>query len=49
MKNIEKYKDEILNEHQEWLDATTRLDWDVRGREPMQWGDEPIQKIERAK
>ena len=34
--------------HQEWLDAPTNLDWDVRGREPMQWGNEPIPKIERV-
>ena len=34
--------------HQEWLDAPTKLDWDVRGREPMQWGNEPIPKIERV-
>ena len=35
--------------HQEWLDAPTKLEWDVRGREPMQWGNEPIPKIERVK
>lgn len=35
--------------HQEWLDAPTKLDWDVRSREPMQWGNEPIPKIERVK
>nr|DAR59333.1 MAG TPA: hypothetical protein [Caudoviricetes sp.] len=34
--------------HQEWLDAPTKLEWDVRGREPMQWGNEPIPKIERV-
>lgn len=34
--------------HQEWLDAPTKLDWDVRGREPMQWGHEPVPKIERV-
>lgn len=34
--------------HQEWLDAPTKLDWDVRAREPMQWGNEPIPKIERV-
>lgn len=34
--------------HQEWLDAPTKLDWDVREREPMQWGNEPIPKIERV-
>ena len=34
--------------HQEWLDAPTKLDWDVRGREPMQCGNEPIPKIERV-
>ena len=34
--------------HQEWLDAPTKLEWDVRAREPMQWGNEPIPKIERV-
>lgn len=34
--------------HQEWLDASTKLEWDVRAREPMQWGNEPIPKIERV-
>lgn len=34
--------------HQEWLDTPAKLDWDVRGREPMQWGHEPIPKIERV-
>lgn len=34
--------------HQEWLDAPTKLDWDVRGRKPMQCGHEPILKIERV-
>lgn len=32
--------------HQEWLDTPTKLDWDVRESEPMQWGNEPIPKIE---
>ena len=30
------------------MDAPTKLDWDVRAREPMQWGNEPIPKIERV-
>lgn len=34
--------------HQEWLDAPTKLEWDVRAREPMQFGNEPIPKIERV-
>ena len=34
--------------HQEWLDSETRPDLDVRGREPMQCGFEPVPKIERV-
>ncbi len=34
--------------HQEWLDAPTKLDCDVRASEPMQCGNEPIPKIERV-
>lgn len=34
--------------HQEWLDDLTKSDWDVRSREPMQCGFEPIPKIERV-
>lgn len=34
--------------HQEWLDSETKPDWDVRGREPMQCGFEPIPKIEKV-
>lgn len=34
--------------HQEWLDTPAKLDWDVRSREPMQWGHEPIPEIERV-
>lgn len=34
--------------HQEWLDTPAKLEWDVRAREPMQWGNEPIPKIERV-
>lgn len=35
--------------HQEWLDCSeTKSDWDVRSREPMQCGFEPIPKIERV-
>ena len=32
--------------HQEWLDS--KSDWDVRAREPMKLGKEPIPKIERV-
>lgn len=32
--------------HQEWLDTEERFESDVR--EPMQWGNEPIPKIERV-
>lgn len=34
--------------HQEWLDLEIKPDWDVRSREPMQCGFEPIPKIERV-
>lgn len=34
--------------HQEWLDADERFESDVRSREPMQCGFEPIPKIERV-
>lgn len=34
--------------HQEWLDCSEKSDWDVRGREPMQLGNEPVPKIERV-
>lgn len=34
--------------HQEWLDAEERFESDVRSREPMQCGSEPIPKIERV-
>ena len=34
--------------HQEWLDTEERFESDVRSREPMQCGFEPIPKIERA-
>lgn len=34
--------------HQEWLDTPAKLEWDVRAREPMQWGNEPIPKIEKV-
>ena len=34
--------------HQEWLDTTAKLEWDVRASEPMQWGNEPIPKIGRV-
>lgn len=34
--------------HQEWLDSEIKPDGDVRGREPMQLGNEPIPKIERV-
>lgn len=34
--------------HQEWLDTEERFESDVRSREPMQCGSEPIPKIERV-
>lgn len=34
--------------HREWLDSRTKIDWDVRSSEPMQWGNEPVPKIERV-
>ncbi len=34
--------------HQEWLDFGTKSECDVRSREPMQCGSEPIPKIERV-
>ena len=34
--------------HQEWLDAEERFESDVRSREPMQCGFEPVPKIERV-
>lgn len=34
--------------HQEWLDADECFESDVRSREPMQCGFEPIPKIERV-
>lgn len=34
--------------HQEWLDTEERFESDVRARKPMQWGNEPITKIERV-
>ena len=34
--------------HQEWLDSGTQSEYDVRAYEPMQWGNEPIPKIERV-
>ena len=34
--------------HQEWLDTEERFESDVRARKPMQWGNEPIPKIERV-
>lgn len=34
--------------HQEWLDMEERFESDVRSREPMQCGFEPIPKIERV-
>lgn len=34
--------------HQEWLDTAERFESDIRSREPMQWGNEPIPKIERV-
>ena len=34
--------------HQEWLDTEERFESDIRSREPMQWGNEPIPKIERV-
>lgn len=34
--------------HQEWLDTEERFESDVRSREPMQCGFEPIPKIERV-
>lgn len=34
--------------HQEWLDTEEHLESDVRSREPMQCGSEPIPKIERV-
>lgn len=33
--------------HQEWLDTEERFESDVRSREPMQCGSEPIPKIDR--
>ena len=35
-------------QHQKWLDTPAKLEWDVGAREPMQWGNEPIPKIERV-
>lgn len=34
--------------HQEWLDTEERFESDVRSREPMQCGSEPVPKIERV-
>ena len=34
--------------HQEWLDTEERFESDVRSREPMQCGSEPIPKIEKV-
>lgn len=34
--------------HQEWLDTEERFESDVRARKPMQFGNEPIPKIERV-
>ena len=34
--------------HQEWLDTEERFESDIRSREPMQCGSEPIPKIERV-
>lgn len=34
--------------HKEWLDTEERFESDVRSREPMQCGSEPIPKIERV-
>lgn len=34
--------------HQEWLDTEERFESDVRSREPMKCGFEPIPKIERV-
>ena len=34
--------------HQEWLDTEERFESDVRSREPMQCGSEPIPKIDRV-
>lgn len=35
-------------QHQKWLDTPAKQEWDVGAREPMQWGNEPIPKIERV-
>lgn len=34
--------------HQEWLDTEERFESDIRSREPMQCGFEPVPKIERV-
>ena len=34
--------------HQEWLDTAERFEADIRSGEPMQWGNEPIPKIEKV-
>ena len=35
-------------QHQKWLDTPAKLELDIRASEPMQWGNEPIPKIERV-
>ena len=35
-------------QHQKWLDTPAKLESDVGAREPMQWGNDPIPKIERV-
>lgn len=34
--------------HRKWLDTPEKIDGDVRGHIPMQWGNEPIPKIEKV-